>query len=61
MENKERLKGLRKELGLTQAKFGEKFKIPLRTIEQWESGKRAVKSYIVDMMVKIVELEKYNL
>ena len=56
--DKERLKELRKELGLSQAKFAERFKLPLRTIQDWEYGKREIRSYIIDMMHKIIELEK---
>ena len=58
MEDKERLKELRKELGLSQAKFAERFKIPLRTIQDWEYGKREIRGYIIDMMCRIIELEK---
>ena len=43
MDDKERLKELRKELGLSQAKFAEKFGIPIRTIQDWEYGKREVR------------------
>ena len=57
MDDKERIKELRKELGLSQAKFAEKFGIPLRTVQDWEYGKREVRSYIVNMMYKIIELE----
>lgn len=57
VDNKERLKELRKELGLSQAKFAEKFGIPIRTIQDWEYGKREIRSYIVNMMYKIIELE----
>lgn len=57
VDDKERLKELRKELELSQAKFAEKFGIPLRTIQDWEYGKREVRSYIVDMMYRIIELE----
>lgn len=57
MDDKERLKKLRKELGLSQAKFAEKFGIPIRTIQDWEYGKREIRSYIVNMMYKIIELE----
>jgi Predicted transcriptional regulator len=57
VDSKERLKELRKELGLSQAKFAERFGIPLRTIQDWEYGKREVRSYIVDMMCRIIELE----
>ena len=58
VDDKERLKELRKELGLSQAKFAERFGIPLRTIQDWEYEKREVRSYIVDMMYRIIELEK---
>lgn len=58
VDDKERLKELRKELGLSQAKFAEKFGIPIRTIQDWEYGKREVRSYIVDMMHRIAEFEK---
>ena len=57
MDSKDRLKELRKELGLSQAKFAERFGIPLRTLQDWEYGKREVRSYIVDMMYRIIELE----
>ena len=57
MDSKERLKELRKELGLSQAKFAERFGIPLRTLQDWEYGKREVRSYIIDMMCRIIELE----
>lgn len=52
------VKKLRNELGLTQKKFGEKFKIPLRTIQDLEYEKREPRSYVIYMMRKIVELEK---
>ena len=58
MDDKERLKELRKELGLSQAKFAERFGIPLRTLQEWEYGRREVRSYIVDMMYRIKGLEK---
>jgi hypothetical protein len=57
VDSKERLKELRKELGLSQAKFAERFGIPLRTIQDWEYGKREIRSYIIDMMCRIIELE----
>ena len=51
------IKKLRAELGLSQQKFAKKFGIPLRTVQDWEYGKREVRSYIVNMMQKIIELE----
>lgn len=38
---------IRQHLGLTQAAFAERFCIPRRTIEGWESGHRKVPQYII--------------
>ncbi|MBF1194989.1 MAG: helix-turn-helix domain-containing protein [Fusobacterium periodonticum] len=40
--------------GLSQAKFGEKYKIPQITISQWESGKRKPPAYVINMLEFIV-------
>ena len=52
------IKKLRAELGLTQKKIGEKFGIPIRTVQDWEYEKREPSSYIIYMMYRIIELEK---
>lgn len=52
------IRQLRKDLGLTQAKFAAKFGIPLRTIQDWEYEKREPRPYIIYMMHRIVDLEK---
>lgn len=40
--------------GLTQAKFSDLFHIPKRTIEDWDSGKRAIAPYQLDMIKYIL-------
>ena len=40
--------------GLSQAKFGEKYKIPQITISQRESGKRKPPAYVINMLEFIV-------
>ena len=57
MENKDKLKELREKLELSQVKFAEKFSVPVRTIQDWESGRREMRNYIIEMMYRIVELE----
>nr|DAF27364.1 MAG TPA: regulatory protein [Caudoviricetes sp.] len=57
MENKDKLKELREKLKLSQVKFAEKFSVPVRTIQDWESGRREMRNYIIEMMYRIVELE----
>ena len=41
MELKELLKEARKQTGMTQKQFAEYFRIPYRTLEDWERGDSA--------------------
>lgn len=41
-----KIKQLRQLTGLTQKKFSERFKIPLRTVQNWESGTNTPPDYI---------------
>ncbi len=49
-----RIKKLRKQTKLTQTKFGELFGIPLRTIQEWESGERKPPEYVIDMIEELL-------
>lgn len=55
MKPSERIKQLRKSTGLSQTKFGELFGIPMRTIQNWETGEREPAEYIVNMMEIIAD------
>ncbi len=46
MESTNQIKELRKQTGMSQKEFAEHLGIPLRTIENWESGKRNPPEYI---------------
>lgn len=35
---------------LSQANFGKKYNIPLRTIQDWETGKRKPPIYVVELL-----------
>jgi len=48
------LKEMRKLLGLSQAAFGKKYNIPVRTIEQWESGRRKAPIYVLELLERVV-------
>lgn len=48
------LKEMRKLLGLSQAAFGKKYNIPVRTIEQWESGRRKAPVYVLELLERVV-------
>jgi DNA-binding transcriptional regulator YiaG len=46
MELSERIRSLRAESGLNRKQFAEHFGIPLRTVEEWEAGRRKPPEYI---------------
>ena len=44
------IKSLRTSSGMTQAAFAELLGIPIRTIEDWESGRRKPPEYVVRLI-----------
>lgn len=54
---KDKIKDIRKMTGLSQAKFAEKYSIPRRTIENWESEKTSPPPYVITLLETVV---KYN-
>lgn len=57
----ERVKALRKRMGMTQQQFGDYFEIPRRTLQDWESGKRRIPAYLLKLMeFKVNEEKKKN-
>lgn len=53
------IKEIRKISGLSQQSFSEKYKIPKRTIEDWESERRTPPAYVVSLLERAVS-EDYN-
>lgn len=51
------IKQLREITGLTQQKFGERFKIPLRSVQNWESGQRQPPEYLPRLIELVIILE----
>lgn len=54
-EKENRMKAIRKRSGLSQAKFGEKYGIPKRTIESWEMGERECPGYVMSLLERVVK------
>ena len=54
------IKEIRTRTGLSQANFSEKYSIPKRTIEDWETEKRTPPDYVLDMLTYIVASENVN-
>jgi len=56
------VKELRDLLALSQRKFANKYEIPSRTIEEWESGRRVAPPYVVSLLNRVVKEDiKYEL
>lgn len=49
------IKELRAELGLSQRAFAQRYRIPLRSIENWEGGQRTPPSYVLELLEKAVK------
>lgn len=45
------IKELRQQTGMTQKAFAAYFEIPVRTVEDWETGRRKPPEYLVKLMV----------
>ena len=50
METSETVKEIRSRTGLNRKEFCQKFGIPLRTMEEWETGRRIPPEYIPRML-----------
>lgn len=58
MEIAERIKALREETGMTRKDFAEHLEIPLRTMEDWEQGRRRPLEYIPRLISYQLKFEK---
>ena len=54
------IKELRTLTGLSQTAFGEKYDIPMRTIQNWEKGVRVPPTYVLKLLERVVK-EDYNM
>ena len=54
---KKELKNIRENMGLNRKQFAEQFEIPLRTVEDWEAGKRKMPQYLLRLIMYKVKIE----
>lgn len=59
METSEKIKRLREKTGLNRRAFSDHFGIPLRTVEDWEAGRRTPPDYIPRLIAYRIEYEKH--
>ena len=48
------IQNIRRKTGLSRTEFSQKYGIPLRTLEEWESGRRTPPEYIPRMLAYYV-------
>ena len=53
------MKEFRLSTGLSQSKFAEYFGIPIRTLQEWEQGRRNPPAYLLDLLKRIWKLESH--
>lgn len=65
MEKKEKLeiqikqlKNIRAELGMNRTEFARYVDIPLRTIEEWEAGRRQMPDYVLRLLTYYTKMER---
>lgn len=58
MEQKDIVKQLRSEAGMTQKQFADYFGIPYRTLQDWERGVRHMPDYLLRLFVYKMKMEK---
>lgn len=54
------VKEMREYLSVSRAVFSRTYKIPVRTLEDWESGKRNPPEYVLYLLEKAVIFDKEN-
>ncbi|GAB6105636.1 MAG: helix-turn-helix domain-containing protein [Blautia sp.] len=64
MDKKERiekqihtLKGIREMLGMNRTEFSRYMDIPLRTLEEWEAGRRKMPEYVLRLITYYVKVQ----
>lgn len=48
---------LQQKLGISRIDFSRKYGIPIRTLEDWDSGRRHPPIWISELLIRIVEID----
>lgn len=55
------IKNMRTQTNMTQKEFGEYFNIPVRTLQDWEAGRRTPPVYVVELIKYKTEKERLGM
>ena len=53
------LKKIRKDVGMNRREFSDYMGIPLRTLEEWESGRRKMPDYVLRLITYHTKMELF--
>ena len=53
-----RLKKIREDLGMNRTEFSHYVDIPLRTLEEWEAGRRQMPDYVLRLLTYYTKVER---
>ena len=53
-----KLKKIREELGMNRTDFSRYVGIPLRTLEEWEAGRRQMPDYVLRLLTYYTKMER---
>lgn len=53
----DKVKALRKQTGLSQQKFADRFGIPVRTVQNWEYGINEAPEYLLNLLEQVIKTE----
>ena len=54
-----RLKQIREDLGMNRTEFSLYIGIPLRTLEEWEAGRRTMPDYVLRLIAYYTRMERF--
>lgn len=60
MDTAEMIKQLRESIGMNRKEFCEFFKIPYRTVTEWELGNRQAPDYVIRLLSYYIQMEVLN-
>lgn len=52
------IKTFRKQTGMSQSEFCNHFGLPVRSLQQWEQGRRTPPPYLLQLIIKVWNLEE---
>lgn len=53
------LKSIREDLGMNRTEFSQYMGIPLRTLEEWEAGRRQMPDYVLRLITYYTKMERF--